>query len=72
MPFMFPASAALAAMQAIRARLDSHADTIGRMGIEIGLLVGSYAPALFNLDLLRRLKRAVDPDGVLSPGAYDL
>ncbi len=52
MPFMFPASAALAAMERIRAVLEGHRETIERLGIEIGLLVGSYAPALSNLDLM--------------------
>lgn len=52
MPFMFPASAALAAMERIRSVLEGHGDRIERLGIEIGLLVGSYAPALSNLDLM--------------------
>lgn len=52
MPFAVPASQGLAAMQRIDAVLARHADTMARLGIEVGLLVGSYAPVLFNLDLM--------------------
>ena len=52
MPFAVPASQGLAAMKRIDEVLARHAEIMGRLGIEVGLLVGSYAPVLFNLDLM--------------------
>lgn len=52
MPFAVPASQGLAAMEAIDNVLARHGETMARLGIEVGLLVGSYAPVLFNLDLM--------------------
>lgn len=51
-PLMVPASCALAAMDKVRAVLAAHQAEMDRMGIEVGLLAGSYAPSLYNLDLL--------------------